>query len=196
MYIISMNTISQAGQAERSSTRYGIVRTVVAGIVGGLAFVLGVFLTFAQFGGSRSGQTGLLFDPATQSPKVIAVWKEIEPLPRTLETPVVIVGGLVLFGLVYAFVYRSVAPSWPRAIASRAWRLALIVWVSTVFSEFIGPFNVLHHPLELSLVAWGFWAVPALAEGFAIACVFALALPSRQPTRMVPAIGFSGRRDA
>jgi hypothetical protein len=90
---------------------YGIVRTVVAGLVGGLRFVLGVFLTFAQLGGSRRGETGLLFDPATQSPQVIAVWKEIEPLPRTLETPAVIVSGLVLFGLAYAFVYCSVAPS-------------------------------------------------------------------------------------
>lgn len=166
--------------------RYGIVRTFVAGIVGGLAFVLGVFLTFAQLSGSRPGQTGPLFDPATQSPKVIAVWKEIEPLPRTLETPVVIVGGLVLFGIAYAFVYRSAAPSWPRGIASRGWRLALIVWVSTVFSEFMGPFNVLHQPLGLSVVAWGFWAVPALAEGFAIACALDLALPSREPTRLAP----------
>lgn len=164
--------------------RYGIVRTVVAGIVGGLAFVLGVFLTFAQLGGSGRGQTGLLFDPATQSPKVIAVWKEIEPLPRTLETPAVIVGGLVLFGLAFAFLYRSVASSWPRGIVSRGWRLALIVWVSTVFSEFMGPFNVLHQPLNLSVVAWGFWAVPAFAEGLTIAAVLDLALPSREPRPM------------
>ncbi len=58
-----------------------VLRTIVAGLAGGLAFVLGSSLTFALLGGSRRGQTELLFDPATQSPKVIAVWKEIEPLP-------------------------------------------------------------------------------------------------------------------
>src|SRR5262245_37987186 len=169
--------------------RPGIIRTVIGGLVGGLAFVLGLLLTFAQFSGSRRGQTGLLFDPATQSPKVIAVWKEIEPLPRTLETPLVVVGGLVLFGLAYAFVYRSVSPSWPQGIVSRGWRLALIVWLATVFSEFMGPFNVLRQPLTLSVLAWSFWAVPALAEGFAIAYVLDRARPSRAPTRMEPVIG-------
>jgi hypothetical protein len=84
---------------------------------------------------------------------------------------VIIVGGLVLFWLACALVSRSVAPSWPRGIVSRGWQLALIVWLATVVSEFIGPFNVLHQPLHLSVLAWSFWAGPALAEGPAIASV-------------------------
>jgi hypothetical protein len=146
-------------------------RTIVAGLAGGLAFVLGTAVTFALLGGSRRGQTGLLFDPATQSPKVIAVWKEIEPLPRVLDSPLLILGGMVLFGLAYAFVYRSVAAAWPKGVVGRGWRLALIVWIGTVFSEFIGPFNVLHQPLALSVIAWAFWAVCALLQGYMIAYV-------------------------
>jgi hypothetical protein len=107
-------------------------RTLVAGIAGGVAFVLGTFLTFAQFSGSQRGDEGLLFDPDTQHPKVIAVWKQIEPLPRTIETPAVILLGMVAFGIGYAFLYRSVASSWPTGIHSRAWRLALVVWLATV----------------------------------------------------------------
>jgi hypothetical protein len=42
------------------------------------------------------------------------------------------------------------------------------VWIGAVFSEFMGPFNVVHQPLYLSFVAWAFWAVPALGEAFAI----------------------------
>lgn len=122
-------------------------RTVLAGLAGGLAFVLGIFVTFAQLGGSGRRKTGLLFDPATQSPKVIAVWKEIEPLPRVLETPAVIVLGFFAFALAYAFVYRSFAPAWPAGIAKRGWRLAIVVLIGTVFSEFISPFNVLHQPI-------------------------------------------------
>jgi hypothetical protein len=146
-------------------------RTVLAGLAGGLAFVLGTFLTFAQLGGSGRGKTGLLFDPATQSPKVIAVWKEMEPLPRVLENPAVIILGFFVFALAYAFVYRSFARAWPAGIVSRGWRIALVVWIGTVFSEFIGPFNVLRQPIELSVIAWGFWAVCALLEGYAIAFV-------------------------
>ena len=146
-------------------------RTILAGLAGGVAFVLGTFLTFARFGGSGRGQTGLLFDPATQSPKVIAVWKEIEPLPQVVENPIVIVVGFLVFAMVYAFVYRLFAPGWPTGIAHRGWRLAVVVWIGTVFSEFIGPFNVLRQPIGLSVIAWTFWAVCALLEGYAIAFV-------------------------
>jgi hypothetical protein len=148
-----------------------VLRTIVAGLAGGLAFVLGTSLTFALLGGSRRGQTGPLFDPATQSPKVIAVWKEIEPLPRVIESPLIILGGFVLFAIAFAFVYRSVAPAWPKGVMNRGWRLAIVLWIGTIFSEFIGPFNVLHQPLSLSVIAWAFWAVCALFEGYTIAFV-------------------------
>jgi hypothetical protein len=151
--------------------RPSIWRTLAAGLAGGVAFALGTFLTFAQLGGSRRGEEGLLFDPDTQSQKVIAVWKQLEPLPRVIESPAVILGGMVVFGIAYAFVYRSVAAAWPVGIHARAWRLALLVWLATVFSEFIGPFNVLHQPLSLSVVAWGFWAVSAVAEAYTLVYV-------------------------
>jgi hypothetical protein len=102
-------------------------RTLVAGPAGGVAFALGMFVTFRLLGGSRQGAEGLLFDPSTQHPRVIAVWKEIEPLPRVLETPGLILGGMILFGIGYAFVYRSVAPAWPVGVHRRAWRLTLVV---------------------------------------------------------------------
>jgi hypothetical protein len=145
-----------------------IPRTLLAGLADGVAFVLGTVITFAQLAGSRRGQQGLLFDPDTQSEKVIAVWKQLEPLPRVIETPVVILGGMVVFGIAYAFVYRSVAAAWPVGVHRRAWRLALVIWLAGVFSEFMGPFNVLHQPLSLSVVAWGFWAVSAVAEAYAL----------------------------
>jgi hypothetical protein len=107
-----------------------IPRTLLAGLADGVAFVLGTVVTFAQLAGSRRGQQGLLFDPDTQSEKVIAVWKQLEPLPRVIETPVVILGGMVVFGIAYAFVYRSVAAAWPVGVHRRAWRLALVVWLA------------------------------------------------------------------
>jgi hypothetical protein len=64
-------------------------------------------------------------------------------------------------------VYRSVATAWPDSLGQRVWRLALIVLLPTLFSDFIGPFNVLHQALRLSVVAAAFWAVSAVAEAFA-----------------------------
>jgi hypothetical protein len=56
MAIISMYTIPRSTSDWKGALpmRYGIVRRAVAG---GLAVVLGVFLTFAQLGGSGRGQT-------------------------------------------------------------------------------------------------------------------------------------------
>jgi hypothetical protein len=125
----------------------------------------GTLVTFAQLAGSRRGEQGLLFDPETQSPKVIAVWKQLEPLPRVIETPLVIIGGMSPSGLST----RCCTARWRRpgrgGIYPRAWRLA------GVFSEFMGPFNLLHQPLPLSVIAWGFWAVAALLEAVVIVAV-------------------------
>ncbi len=163
------------------TTRHGIRRTLRAGLAGGVAFLLGTFVTFALLGGSREGETGLLFDPDTQHPKVIDAWKEIEPLPRVIEQPGVIFAGMVAFAIAYAFLYRSVAPAWPTGITARATRLAGVIWVGAVFSEFMGPFNVLHQPLYLSVLAWSFWAVPATGEAFAIVAI--LERPARAHSR-------------
>lgn len=152
-------------------TRIPVWRTLVAGLAGGVAFALGTFVTFRQFGGSRRGAEGVLFDPDTQHPKVIEVWKEMEPLPRIVETPALILGGMLLFGIGYAFVYRFAASGWPAGLHRRAWRMALIVWLGTVFAEFMGSFNVLNQPLNLSVVAWGFWAVCSAAEAYALVYV-------------------------
>jgi hypothetical protein len=160
-----------------------IPRTLLAGLAGGVAFVLGTVVTFAQLAGSRRGEEGLLFDPDTQSAKVIAVWKQLEPLPRVIETPVVIIGGMVLFGIAYALLYRSVAAAWPAGIYPRAWRLALVIWLAGVFSEFMGPFNVLHQPLPLSVIAWGFWAVAALLEALVIVAMLERGTRAATPGR-------------
>ena len=164
-----------------------IRRTLAAGLAGGLAFILGTFVTFRLFGGSQRGAEGLLFDPDTQSPKVIAVWKEMEPLPRIMESPQIILAGMLLFGIGYAFLYRSIARAWAEGLNNRAWRLALIVWIGTVFAEFMGPFNVLHQPLKLSVLAWAFWAVCAFAEAYALVFVMDRGLSNaRDRDRAVP----------
>jgi hypothetical protein len=161
--------------------RIPIWRTLAAGLAGGVAFVLGTFVTFRLLGGSRIGAEGVLFDPDTQHPKVITVWKAMEPLPRILETPVVILAGMLVFGIAYAFLYRSIGPAWPVGLNRRALRLASVVWLGTVFAEFMGPFNVLHQPLSLSVVAWAFWAVCSLAEAYVLVFVLDRGTSERSP---------------
>jgi hypothetical protein len=146
-----------------------VIRTIPAGFAGGLALALTNFLTFGLLGGSRRGQTGLLFDPATQSPKVIAVYKDIEPLPVIVTRPYLILAGFVVFAIGHALLYRSVAAAWPARYGAQLWRLALTVWfVGTLFFEFLAPFNLLHEPFRVQWWELLFWALSCSAEASVI----------------------------
>jgi hypothetical protein len=101
--------------------------TILGGLAGGAAFGLVLFLTVGLLGGARPGETGLLFNPAFQSHKVIAVSKEIQPLPWLTTEPGVILVGVLVLAVGHAFIYRSIAPAWPRSTGSQVWRLALVI---------------------------------------------------------------------
>jgi hypothetical protein len=151
-----------------------ITRTVVAGLAGGFALNLTMLVTFRLIGFGWDG-SGILLDPSVQSRKLIAVWTEIEPLPLVVSNPIPILGGLMLFGIGHAFVYRWLSPAWPLGVVRRAIRLAaLVFFIAYVFWEFFTPFNQFGEPALLVGLELVFWAVIALAESFAIAAVMEL----------------------
>ncbi len=88
------------------------LRTVLAGLCAGIAMNLAMLLTFRSIGFGWRGK-GILLDPNVQSRKLIAVWTEIEPLPLVVNNPAPIIVGIVLFGVIQAFVYRWLSPAWP-----------------------------------------------------------------------------------
>jgi hypothetical protein len=155
-------------------------RRILAGLAGGLAFGVVNFFTFGLLSGSRVGQTGLLFDPSTQSAKVIAVWKEILPLPWLVTQPWVIMIGLLLFGVVYAFAYFSVEKAWPPQSQAHIWRLTALTFVAPAFFELMGPFNLLHEPLQLQLIEFVFWIVASLAQSMVIVKILRRARVAQQ----------------
>lgn len=148
-----------------------IMKTVVAGLAGGMAMSLAMLLTFRVIGFGWNGE-GILLTSPMQSRKLIAVWTQLEPLPLIIANPAPIIVGLVLFGIGHAFVYRWLAAAWPRGIAARALRLAgVLFFIAFLFWEFFTPFNQFGEPLPLIALELSFWALVALAEAFAIASV-------------------------
>lgn len=151
--------------------QFNLLKTLLAGLAGGFALNLTMLLTFRLIGFGWKGG-GILLDPTIQSSKLIAVWTNLEPLPLVVNSPAPIIGGLVLFAISHAFMYRWLSPAWPAGIAARALRLALLVFIlSFVFWEFFTPYNQFGEPLALIALELVFWAAIALAEGFAIAAV-------------------------
>ncbi|MBF9131992.1 hypothetical protein I0C86_23935 [Plantactinospora sp. S1510] len=153
------------------NTRPTLLRTLAGGLAGGAAVCAALYATFATWGGSKRGEVGMLFDPSTQSAKLIAIWKEIEPLPLLTSSPGLIIGSYFGFAIGYALVYRSVAAAWPVGIVNRVARLGSMIWLTGAFFEVQGPVNLAHQPIRPTAIALAFWAVAALAEALAVVAV-------------------------
>ncbi|GEM_PF-287812 len=144
-------------------------QTVLAGVAGGFAMNTAMLLTFRFFGFGVNGK-GILLNPSFQSKKLIAVWTELEPLPLVVDRPVLIILGIVAFGIAHAYLYRWLCAAWPPGIVKRGLSFALLVFVmSFLFWEFFTPFNQFGEPVGLIAIELAFWALIALADGFAIA---------------------------
>ena len=107
-------------------------RTLLAGLLGGLVLNLVMLLTFRLLGFGWEGG-GILLDPSIQSPKLIALWTQIEPIPLVVSNPAPIIAGLFLFGICHAFIYQWLAPAWPQGIKARALRMASLVFFLSFF---------------------------------------------------------------
>jgi hypothetical protein len=148
-----------------------MLKTVLAGIAGGMTFNLAMLFTFRAIGFGWDGQ-GFLITSSIQSQKLIAVWTSLEPLPMIVSNPAPIIGGIVLFGIGHAFVYRWLATAWPAGIVPRALRFAgLQFFMTFMFWEFFTPFNQFGEPLPLVALELVFWGIIALAEAFVIAAI-------------------------
>jgi hypothetical protein len=147
------------------------MRTVLAGIAGGLAMNLAMFLTFRLIGMGMNGE-GFLLDPSIQSPKLIAVWTEIQPLPMVVHRPLPIILGIVVFGIIHAYIFRWIGPAWGPGVVRRGLNFAGIVFLLTfLFWEFFTPFNMFGEPVGLIAIELSFWAVIALADGLVISSI-------------------------
>jgi hypothetical protein len=139
-----------------------VLRTVIAGIIGLFGFLIVNMIGFRV-------ADPILFDPNVQSPKLMAVWNKIEPLPPA-HGLIATLSILVLIGIGRAFVYRWLAPSWPSGFAARAIRYWMLVWfLSYFFVEFSAPFTLFGEPVGLILIELVILGVAVLTEAFVVA---------------------------
>ncbi len=143
-------------------------RTILAGIGGGLSMNLVMLLTFRLLGFGWNGG-GILLESPTQSKKLIAIWTEIEPIPLVVDTPAPIIIGIVIFGIIHAYLFSWISMAWPKGVVNRGLRFAGLVFVMTfLFWEFFTPFNMFGEPLHLIALELVFWGLIALSDGLSI----------------------------
>ncbi len=139
------------------------LRIIIAGIAGGLAWYVGLLIFFGP-------AQVILSDPAWQSPKFLAVFTEIEPLPRSVTEPWSLFVGLAIVGLIYSAVFAALGSGVPGEGWRKGVAFGLIAWALMVpWFEFYLPFNVMHEPLALVLLEALLWALVLQLVGITIA---------------------------
>jgi hypothetical protein len=148
----------------------GFWRTVWSGVFASLVFAILSVVTFYVV--ADVVLSGILSDPAVQSPKVIAVLETLEPRPVMRTAPYIIFAGWTGFLIGWAFLFKHLSVLWPRSYRTRLWRLALLIWFfSLFFFEFMGPYNLLAEPLPLVVLELLFWAICALGASAVIVTI-------------------------
>lgn len=136
-------------------------RTGLSGLLAGFVFSQLSGLTFYEIG----VRSGILFNPAYQSPQVLAV----VPTMVMIKAPYIIYGGWTIILIGYAFLFSHMSILWPQGYCRRLWRLGLLIWFfSLLFFEFQGPYNLLREPIPLLLLELLFWMVCAFGAAAVI----------------------------
>lgn len=141
-------------------------RGFLACLLGGIAFPLAVTGAFLP------AQT-ILANPAYQSAKMMKVFFELEPLPRTGTDPGFVLFGLFLFGILHALIFVTLFPAFPGTGWRKGIGLGFMIWLVAIFwFEFFILWNVLHEPLPLILVELALWLMVSVFEGIVIAIAY------------------------
>jgi len=150
--------------------RIKLSRIIAAGILGGMAASLAVLILFRLIGFEY---WGILTNPEYQSPKLLKVWTEIEPIPLAVNHPGIITLGFVILSILHAFVFAIIRQGIPGECLNKGIIFGLIIWLfSYVFFEFFTPWNMFGEPLYLVGLELLFWIGVALSEGIVIAKVY------------------------
>lgn len=112
----------------------------------------------------------LLFNPSTQSAKLLAVFFEMEPLPLMFTNGPLYMAIAAAIGLVHGAVFTLVEPALPAGRIKKGLAFGGIVWgLMALYFEFHVPFNMFGEPIALMALELLFWVPVAAVEGLVLA---------------------------
>jgi hypothetical protein len=162
--IMSEVSLSEAKSAVVSRKWGSAVISGIAGIFAGAAVSGPLLFAIGPF---------TIFNEAIQSPKVQAVWDELEPLPLMISNPVAFALVLALLGVVHGLVFALIVGGLPGRRLKRGLLYGLIIWLmSHLFFELNGPYGLLGEPMPLVGVELIVSLIGALLEGIVISAVY------------------------
>jgi hypothetical protein len=140
------------------------LRGIIAGLAGGIAWFVGILLFFGP-------AQVILSNPDFQSTKMLNAFTT-DPLPRTADSPWLLLAGLLVIGMLWGSVYVRLSVPWFGSWWKRGLRFSVIGWTLMVpWFAFYLPWNVLREPASLVVLELACWAGVMLVVGLTIAGV-------------------------
>ena len=143
------------------------IRAGLAGLIGALVSSIVAALMFQVIG------NGIIFDPNIQSPKLIAVWEEYEPLPLMITSIFIFLIGWLIIGIIHGLIFEFIIEGLPKDVLKRGLSFSLVLWaIMHVFFEFFTPFNLFGEPLYLVAFELLLWSAVDIANGLVISLMY------------------------
>lgn len=156
---------AQQGTGPGNNPKWGL--GFAAGVAGMLIGLLIAFPVFFAVGPAT------VFNEELQSPKLTAVWEEIEPLPIMIRAPGLFGIVTLLFGGIHGLIFVEIRKGLTGSTIRQGIVFGLILWaVGSLLFEFNGPYGLLGEPLPLVGVELAIALIAALIEGLVIASLY------------------------
>ena len=162
-------TFARAKERTRE-TGIAYAKALRAALGGAVAIVIATVVSNILF--FQAGRS-ILFETERQSPKVIAVLFEMEPLPLMFTNGPLYLAIAAGLGAIHGLVFFWIEPALPRGIVRRGASFGVILWaLMALYFEFHAPFNMFGEPPGLVAVELAFWVVVTLVQGLALSALY------------------------
>ena len=105
-----------------------------------------------------------------QSPKLVAVWTQIDPVPQVTSLIPALIITPAIFSFFFAVLYDSI-PGHSKIKKGLAY--AIILWGTiAVFFELFTPLGLFGEPLHLLAYELGFWFVGMVTAGMVLSFIY------------------------
>jgi hypothetical protein len=134
-----------------------------------IAAGLHMFLLFMLFMNPIS-QEIIFSEAAGQSPKLVAVWKELEPVPSLLSLVPSLTITPLIYSVVFAILYNSIPGNTPM---QKGFSFGIILWATVaVFFELFTPNGLFGEPLHLLVYELMLWFAALSAVGVVMGAIY------------------------
>jgi len=131
--------------------------------------IVNMFLLYGLFMNPISQQV-IFSESLGQSPKLVSVWTQIEPIPQVTSLIPALTITPVIFSFFFAVLYDSIPG---HSKIKKGFAYAIILWGTiAVFFELFTPLGLFGEPLHLLAYELGLWFVGMIVSSMVLSSIY------------------------